>query len=333
MILADKIIELRKKNGWSQEELAHQLGVSRQAVSKWESASSIPDLDKILKLSQVFGVSTDYLLKDEMELEPPTVVVEVDSDDTEQVKQITLEEATTFLELKLEGAKWIALAVAAMVLSPELLIFLGGLTEYGKMELSEDVAGGVGIVVLLGIVGCAVAGIILISLKLEKYECWQTEMLRLEYGVEGIVRKKKDAFEAAYRTSIAIGVFLCILCAVPILIGGIFQAADMVLVLCVNILLALVAAAVFLFVWSGIKWEGFAILLQEGDYSPEKKRERRKMNRLGGIYWCLVTALYLGISFYTNAWHRTWIIWPCAGVLYAAISGIVGLVSQKNRKI
>ena len=43
MILADKITDLRKKNGWSQEELAHQLGVSRQAVSKWESAASIPD--------------------------------------------------------------------------------------------------------------------------------------------------------------------------------------------------------------------------------------------------------------------------------------------------
>ena len=45
MILADKIAELRKKNGWSQEELAGQLGVSRQSVSKWESAASIPDLD------------------------------------------------------------------------------------------------------------------------------------------------------------------------------------------------------------------------------------------------------------------------------------------------
>ena len=54
MILADKIIDLRKKNGWSQEELAAQLGVSRQAVSKWESTSSIPDLDKIIKLSEIF---------------------------------------------------------------------------------------------------------------------------------------------------------------------------------------------------------------------------------------------------------------------------------------
>ena len=61
MILAEKIMEMRKKNGWSQEELAYQLGVSRQSVSKWESGASIPDLERILKLSEIFGVSTDYL--------------------------------------------------------------------------------------------------------------------------------------------------------------------------------------------------------------------------------------------------------------------------------
>ena len=66
MILADKIIQLRKKNGWSQEELAEKLNVTRQSVSKWESAQSIPDLQKILQLSQIFEVSTDYLLKDEL---------------------------------------------------------------------------------------------------------------------------------------------------------------------------------------------------------------------------------------------------------------------------
>ena len=66
MILANKITEERKKNGWSQEELANQLGVSRQAVSKWESASSVPDLQRVLELSKLFGVTTDYLLKDEI---------------------------------------------------------------------------------------------------------------------------------------------------------------------------------------------------------------------------------------------------------------------------
>ena len=64
MILADKIITLRKKAGWSQEELAERLNVSRQSVSKWESAQSMPAIDKILQLSSLFSVTTDCLLKD-----------------------------------------------------------------------------------------------------------------------------------------------------------------------------------------------------------------------------------------------------------------------------
>lgn len=62
MILADKIINERKKNGWSQEELASKLSVSRQSVSKWEGAQAVPDLQKIIAMAEIFGVSTDYLL-------------------------------------------------------------------------------------------------------------------------------------------------------------------------------------------------------------------------------------------------------------------------------
>ena len=62
MILADKIIENRKKNGWSQEDLAYKLGVSRQSVSKWEGAQAVPDMKKIVMMAELFNVSTDYLL-------------------------------------------------------------------------------------------------------------------------------------------------------------------------------------------------------------------------------------------------------------------------------
>ena len=55
MILADKIIDLRKKNGWSQEELAEKLDVSRQSISKWESAQSVPDLTRVIRLAELFG--------------------------------------------------------------------------------------------------------------------------------------------------------------------------------------------------------------------------------------------------------------------------------------
>ena len=97
MIMAEKITMLRKRNGWSQEELAEKLGVSRQAVSKWESGVSLPDLDRMVKMSQLFCVSTDYLLKDEIEevtLPEGDLAPESGGDYV-----VTLEEANTFLDL------------------------------------------------------------------------------------------------------------------------------------------------------------------------------------------------------------------------------------------
>ena len=77
MIFADKLIQLRKKAGWSQEELAEQMDVTRQSVSKWEGAQAIPDIEKMLRLSRLFGVSMDYLVKDEIETDDGIVLEKV----------------------------------------------------------------------------------------------------------------------------------------------------------------------------------------------------------------------------------------------------------------
>ena len=133
--MADKITALRKQNGWSQEELAEKMDISRQSVSKWESGTSIPDLDKVIRLSGIFGVSTDYLLKDEIEELTPEDAAEVVEE--KKVRSISLEEANRFMDLtgKLSGK--IALAVSLCILSPACLIFLGGLADSGKAGGSE----------------------------------------------------------------------------------------------------------------------------------------------------------------------------------------------------
>lgn len=64
MTIGEKILNMRKARGWSQEELAEHIGVSRQAVSRWESGSAKPDADKIIAICDLFGVSADYLLRD-----------------------------------------------------------------------------------------------------------------------------------------------------------------------------------------------------------------------------------------------------------------------------
>ena len=71
MTLGEKILNMRKARGWSQEELADRAGVSRQAVSRWESGSAKPDADKIIAICDLFGISADYLLRDSYEGEHP----------------------------------------------------------------------------------------------------------------------------------------------------------------------------------------------------------------------------------------------------------------------
>ena len=94
MKLSDKIVSLRKSNGWSQEKLAEKMNVSRQAVSRWESATAQPDIANILQLSKLFGVTTDYLLNDEYESDNDLPKVkELNRDGIQQIMifMITLE--------------------------------------------------------------------------------------------------------------------------------------------------------------------------------------------------------------------------------------------------
>ena len=63
-MLSEKLFKLRKNSGLSQEQLAEQLHVSRQAISKWESGTAVPESEKLITISNYFGVSLDYLLKD-----------------------------------------------------------------------------------------------------------------------------------------------------------------------------------------------------------------------------------------------------------------------------
>ena len=117
MILGDKIMNLRKKAGWSQEELANRLNVTRQSVSKWESAQSIPDLDRVIQLSRIFEVSTDFLLKEELE-EPEYLAEEVCIDSAEPVRRVSMEEASEYLSLLRETAPKIAAGTFLCIISP-----------------------------------------------------------------------------------------------------------------------------------------------------------------------------------------------------------------------
>ena len=329
MILADKIIELRKKNGWSQEDLAEQMGVSRQSISKWESAQSIPDMARILRLAEIFGVSTDYLLKDEIESAEPLVIPE---SGVPAAVPVPMEEASAFLSVKDRNSVSVSLGVLLCILSPVLLILLGGAQEYGKIGLTENQAGGIGLIVMMLLIAGGVALFVFSGLRSSRFDYLEKEPIDTLYGVDGMVRDRREQFRPAYNLKLVLGILLCVLAVIPLGIAAFFADNNEFLpVLAAGAMFALIAVGVMLIVRVGIIWGGFHVLLEEGDYSREAKSDLGIHANFGRIYWPVVTAIYLAWSFLAGAWDRSWIIWPVAGVAYAAAFAIVKAVGKKNR--
>ena len=332
MILADKIINLRKKNGWSQEELAEKLGVTRQSVSKYEGAQSIPDLDKILKLSEIFGVTTDYLIKDELEEEEyvPSQMQENESESDRIVHKVTMEMANEYLQMIDWSAGKTAFATMLCILSPIVLLMLGAMSEMPDYHISENAAAGIGICVLIVLIAIAVMIFILCGMKTKKYEFLEKEDIETVYGVSGMVKEKRDAYHSPYVTQLVIGITCCICSVIPLFGTLAVSESDFYMVSAVCMLLTLVAIGTYFIVRSAAKMNAMNQLLEEEDYTRQKKHENKKMSGPVTVYWLIATAIYLAWSFTTNDWDRTWIIWPVVGVLFPAFYAIVSGIRKKS---
>ena len=156
MNISEKILKLRKEKGLSQEAFAEKLGVSRQSVSKWESSGALPDIDKIIAMSELFGVSTDYLLKDEMtepavQEEPvqyePVTDEEIAEDEPVVYEEEIIEEKPEPKPVKKKkkiGRKIIAIVLVILITAAAIGIptYYGGVKEFwwalngGKIEYS-----------------------------------------------------------------------------------------------------------------------------------------------------------------------------------------------------
>ena len=330
MILADKIIELRKKEGWSQEELAEKLAVTRQSVSKWEGAQSIPDLDKVVQMSRLFGVTTDYLLKDELEESQPA-----ECDAAPVLRRVTMAQASDYLALRRAAAPKMALATMLCVFSPIALIGLGGLSELSAsaVRITEGAAGGIGLCVLIVLVAIAVALFISCGNKAKEYDFLEKEPFETEYGVTGMVKERQKAFKPAYDRMNLIGTMLCILSVLP-LFAAAFSGRDFLAVMAVCVLLALVGIGTYFFVYGGTVNGAMEKLLEEGDYTRDEKSRKNITGPVSVIYWLVVTAIFMLYTFGPNGNGQprySWIIWAVAGVLYGAVMAVIRLIKQRNK--
>lgn len=220
MILSDKIILLRKKNNLTQEELAEKLGVSRQSVSKWEMGNSIPDINKIIQLSDVFGVKTDYLLKDEID------DIEYSDDTVEELeakKTITVEDANDFMSAYEEYSNNVAESISLFIISP-VAVLVSQIIALTTNVKSEDFFVIGGIVVLFLIIAFGVYKLIVKANLIEKYDFISKESFNLSYGVKGLVEKKKEEREQKDNKAIAAAIIMYILCVIPVILVSISES-------------------------------------------------------------------------------------------------------------
>ncbi|MCM1330073.1 MAG: helix-turn-helix domain-containing protein [Ruminococcus sp.] len=340
MILADKIIELRKKNGLSQEELAEKVNVSRQSVSKWEGAQSIPDLDKILALSKIFGVSTDYLLKDDCEAEETVPADEGES----ALRRVSMEEANRFLRINENRAPKTAFGVALCILSPIALIVLAGISDFrpdffGSFTLSENFAGGIGVAVLLTIIACAAVIFLMSGQALKDFEYLEKDGIDTSYGVSGMVKERREAYSQRHTKSLILGTVICILSVIPLFLSAITDN-DFTTVMGLALLMAICSVGVYILVKTSIINGGFNMLLETEEYSRERKSAKKKRRDIMVIYWLIVTAVYIGYIWYAHSravdgdvryydWKKSGlIIWAAAGVLCPVVSRVVKMIRK-----
>lgn len=341
MIFADKLIQLRKRNGWSQEELAERMNVTRQSVSKWESTQSVPDIEKIIKLSELFGVSIDYLLKDSIDDSEYSRIENVNENIKEEnticseeipLMHLSTEETERFLAANRLMSRVVSFGVMLCIMSPISILILGGAAERGYLNISKDMSVAMGVTIMLILIAAAVAMFIYGGFKTAPYEYLENEIFEADSSAIKLAEEKKEDYTNRHRISIVSGVSLFILAVIPVFASRLLDNGnDFFKAVSVSFTLILIAIGVLIIVKSSIIWGGFERILQEGDYSVKKKADNSMTSTLSTIYWSVTLAIFLAYSLISGNWDNSWIIWVVASIIYPALKAF-GLYIIKDKK-
>jgi transcriptional regulator with XRE-family HTH domain len=324
MILADKIIKLRKQYGWSQEELAEKMNVSRQSVSKWESTNSIPDLKRIIMLAEIFDVSTDFLLKDDVE------VFDSLSEGIEPaIIQVSLEQSLKYIESKVEVAGLVTKGVVLCVCSVVPLFFFLAMAETNRLNLTRDVAAAIGVISILVMVSIGINFFIRTNQYKNDIVGIENETFELAYGVHSVINEKLQKFRSTYNLRLSLGIFMFIISFVPLMFVSIFfGGADLILMMLI-VLILMIATGIYIVAPVSAKYDAYNNILKERCIETGINSRIKRAEKLAAFYWPLLTAVYLGWSLWTMNWGITWIVWPVGAVLFLALVGLMELLDKE----
>jgi len=300
--------------------------VSRQSVSKWESTSSTPDLKKIIGLANLFGVSTDFLLKDEVD------TAEYLSGGMEPgVNHISLEQALTFVDNKMEVAALVVKGVALCVCSPVPLIFLLAMAQTNQMNLTVDIATAIGITAILVMVAAGVRFFV----KTQQYDRdlapTDRERFKLAYGVHSVFTEKVEKFTGNHHRRLSFSISMFIFSVIPLLLVAILASRSDTILMMLIVMFLMIAAGIYIIVPASTQFAAYNYILLEGDLDSGKTRAEKNAEKLSVFYWPLLVAIYLGWSLLTMNWGITWIIWPVGAITFGALIGLMGLFDKDER--
>lgn len=258
--------------------------------------------------------------------------LDIDSEeDNEQNVPMSEAEVEDFMQHRTKFGMAIATGVALCILAPAMMLLfrevalLFSFTSPVAMERVDLLS----IIPLFFFIAIAVGLFIIFGLKEEQYNL-DGKVVLLDAPTHIKLDHEFKEFKPSFAKAIASGVILCILAPISLLLAIVLLGEDNAW--SVIFLLGFVAVGVFLFVFYGVLYSTYEKLLSLGDYRPEKVIAGKLTDKIAGVVFPLVTAVYLFFGFLYDAWGTAWIIFPITGILFAAFSSFYQSQIKMKRK-
>ena len=294
MAFSENLQFIRARAGVTQEQLAEQLEVSRQSVSKWESGASFPEMDTLLRICDLYDVNLDTLLRG-------------------SVENSLVSDTAQYDRFMSRFALWIALSVSAIIAGVALMVLLNAFNPSGSFEM-------LGAALFMLIVTVSVVVLVASGIQCDNFRK-KHPVIQDFYSEE-----EKDAFHQKFVWYIAGGVG-AILFGVALLIAVFAFLPEREPYESVSgaVFLLLVAGAVFSFIYGGMQEDKYKIWKYNRDNNPDPEA-KKKLNMIGaacGAIMLTATAVYVGLGLARNAWSTAWWVFAVGGILCGVVSVVL----------
>ena len=255
--------------------------------------------------------------------------IKIDEPD-ENSRILSMEEVRDYLNVKKVTGKNIAIGVLLCILSSASYLISKFLLNH--IISDENLANNISCIPFFIFIMIAVALFITSGLKIQKYDDLTKKPFNLTSTTKAFLEKEYDIFRTKFGRSIVTGVLLCIFSVIPPIIADAVTTNEAYIDLISSLLFLFIALGVYQFITVGTIDTSYQQLLKTGDFAPQKIEKNKFLGTIASIFWPLVAGFYLFISFFTNCWSKTWIIWPICGILFGVFSAIYSAISENKNK-